>query len=53
MKLSGIRALLLKHGRETTADIDRSDVKREVGAVIRVDVMFTDGTVAYLATETG
>jgi hypothetical protein len=53
MKLSEIRASLLKQGHKTNAEIDRFDVKRAAGAVIGVDVMFTDGTVAYLPTETG
>lgn len=48
MKLSEIRALMLKHGHKTTAEIDRFDVKRAAGSVIGVDVMFTDGTVASL-----
>jgi len=53
MKLSEIRALLTAHGYSTTAELDRVDVKRAAGAVIGVDIMFTDGTVAYLPTETG
>lgn len=53
MKLSDLRALLKEHGHRTTAEIDRFDVKRAAGAVIGVDVMFTDGTVAYLAVEPG
>lgn len=53
MKLTEIRALLKAHGYNTTAPLDRFDVKRAVGEVIGVDVMFTDGTVAYLPIETG
>ena len=51
MKLSAIRALLKLHGHKTTAEIDRFDVKRAAGVVIGVDIMFTDGTVAYLSVE--
>lgn len=51
MKFSEIRALLLKNGHRTTAEIDRFDVKRAAGAVIGVDIMFSDGTVAYLPVE--
>ncbi len=53
MKLSDIRALLKQHGYNTTAEIDRFDVKRAAGAVIGVDLMLSDGTVTYLPTETG
>lgn len=53
MKLSEVRALLTAHDYPTTAELDRVDVKRAAGAVIGVDIMFTDGTVAYLPTETG
>jgi hypothetical protein len=51
VKLSQIRALLDARGYPTTAEIDRFDVKRAAGALIGVDVMFTDGTVAYLPVE--
>lgn len=51
MKLSEIRALMLKHGYKTNAAIDRVDVKRAAGAVIGVDLMLSDGTVAYLPVE--
>jgi len=51
VKLSEIRALLLKHGHKTTAEIDRFDVKRAAGAVIGVDLMLADGTVTYLPVE--
>lgn len=51
MKPSEIRALLLKHGHKATAEIDRFDVKRADGAVIGVDLMLSNGTVAYLAVE--
>ncbi len=51
MKLSEIRALLKANGYTTTAQLDRFDVKRAAGAVIGVDVMFTDGTVAYLPVD--
>jgi len=48
MKLSEIRALLKQHGHKTTAEIDRVDVKKAFGTPTGVDVMFTDGTVAFL-----
>ncbi|UXZ57076.1 hypothetical protein [Curtobacterium sp. Arg-1] len=51
MKLSEIRALLKANGYKTTAEVDRFDVKRTAGKVIGVDVMLTDGTVAYLPVE--
>lgn len=51
MKLSAIRALLKQHGHRTTAEIDRFDVKRAAGDIIGVDVMLTDGTIAYLTVE--
>lgn len=51
MTLATIRALLKTHGYKTTAEIDRFDVKRAAGEVIGVDVMLTDGTVAYLPVE--
>ncbi|MCM3521767.1 hypothetical protein [Curtobacterium sp. P97] len=51
MKLSAIRALLKQHGHKTTAEIDRFDVKRAAGEVIGVDVMLTDGTLAYLPVD--
>ena len=51
MTLTELRALLKAHGYKTTAAIDRVDVKREHGAVVGADVMFTDGTVAYLPVE--
>lgn len=53
MTLRAIRALIKARGYRTAAEIDRFDVKRAVGEVIGVDVMFTDGTVAYLPIETG
>lgn len=53
MTLSEIRKLLIAAGYKTTAEIDRFDVKRAAGAVIGVDIMFSDGNVAYLPTETG
>lgn len=53
MKLSEIRALLKANGHATTARLDRVDVKRAAGEIIGVDVMLTDGTVAYLSVETG
>lgn len=49
MKLSEIRVLLKQHGYETTTEIDRFDVKRAAGDIIGVDVMLTDGMVAYLS----
>ena len=51
MTFSELRALLKAHGYKTTAAIDRFDVKREHGAIVGADVMFTDGTVAYLPVE--
>ena len=48
MKLSEIRALLKQHGHKTTAEIDRVDVKKAFGTPTGVDVMFTNGTVAFL-----
>lgn len=51
MRVCAIRALLKQHGHKTTAEIDRFDVKRAAGVIIGVDVMFTDGTVAYLPVE--
>lgn len=53
MKLSQLRALLKQHGWKTTAEIDRFDLKRAAGVIIGVDVMFSDGNVAYLAVEAG
>jgi hypothetical protein len=49
--LTQIRALLKANGYKTTAEVDRVDVKREHGAVIGIDVMFTDGEVARLPVE--
>lgn len=49
MTLTELRALLKANGHKTTAAIDRADVKRDHGVVVGVDVMFSDGTVAYLA----
>jgi hypothetical protein len=51
VKLCDIRSLLKANCITTTAEIDRFDVKRAAGSVIGVDVMFTDGTVAYLPVE--
>jgi hypothetical protein len=51
--LTQIRALLKQHGYKSTAELDRFDVKRIAGQVIGVDVMLTDGTVAYVPVETG
>ncbi len=51
MKLAKIRALLTAHGHKTTAEIDRFDVKRSAGTIVGVDVMFSDGNVAYLPVE--
>ncbi len=51
MTFSEIRALLLKLGHKATTEIDRFDVKRAAGAVIGVDVMFTEGTVTFLPVE--
>lgn len=51
MKLSEIRALLKANGYITTSQLDRIDVKRAAGVIIGVDVMFTDGNVAYLPVE--
>jgi hypothetical protein len=48
VKLSHIRALLKQHGYKTTAEVDRVDVKRAFGKVTGVDVMLTDGSVAFL-----
>ena len=48
MTLTRIRALLKQHGHKTTAEIDRIDVKRAFGVPTGIDVMFTDGTVAFL-----
>lgn len=51
MTLTELRALLKAAGHKTTVAIDRFDVKRDHGATVGVDVMFTDGTVAYLPVE--
>lgn len=51
MTLTEIRALLRARGYKSTVAIDRFDVKRDHGAVTGVEVMFTDGTVAYLSVE--
>lgn len=51
MKLSEIRALMLKHGHKTTAEIDRFDVKRAADAVIGVDLMLSDGTATCTPME--
>lgn len=51
MKLSELRALLKQHGYKTTAEVDRFDVKRAAGQITGVDVMLTDGTIAYLPVE--
>ncbi|MBF4628909.1 hypothetical protein [Curtobacterium flaccumfaciens] len=48
MTLTKIRALLSAHGYKTNAELDRVDVKRDLGAVTGVEVMFTDGRVAFL-----
>ncbi|MBO9039864.1 MULTISPECIES: hypothetical protein [Curtobacterium] len=51
MTLARIRALLKQHGHKRTAEIDRIDVKRALGAVTGVDVMFPDGAVVFLPVE--
>ncbi|NII42125.1 hypothetical protein E9228_002783 [Curtobacterium flaccumfaciens] len=51
MNLSDLRALLIAHAYEPTTKLDRIDIKRAFGEVTGVDVMFTDGTVAFLAAE--
>jgi hypothetical protein len=51
VKLSQVRALLKKHGHKTTTEIDRFDVKRAFGKVTGVDVMLTDGTIAFLIVD--
>lgn len=51
MTLTELRALLKAHGYKTTAAIDRAGVKREHGVIVGVDVMFTDGTLAYLPVD--
>lgn len=53
MTLIELRALIKAHDYKTTAEIDRFDVKRAAGVIIGVDVMFSDGTVAYLPVEAG
>lgn len=53
MKLYAICALLRRHGQKATVEIDRFDIKRAAGDIIGVDVMLTDGTVAYLSVEAG
>lgn len=53
MKLSDLRALLKRAGIKTTESIDRLDVKYHAGQPVGVDLMLTDGTVAYLPVETG
>ncbi|ROP65647.1 hypothetical protein [Curtobacterium sp. ZW137] len=53
MTLSEIRALLRAHGYKPADELDRFDVKRAACAVIGVDVMLTDGAVAYLPVEAG
>lgn len=51
MKLSAIRALLKRAGIKTTASVDRLDVKYLHGKPIGLDVMLTDGTVAYISVD--
>lgn len=51
MNLTELRALLIAHAYEPTTNLDRIDIKRAFGEVTGADVMFTDGTVAFLAAE--
>jgi hypothetical protein len=51
MNLAQLRALLIENAYEPDVDIDRIDVKRKYDEVTGADVMFTDGTVAFLATD--
>lgn len=48
MNLTELRALLIANAIEPSSSIDRIDVKRAYGDVTGVDLMLTDGTVAYL-----
>ena len=50
MTLTEIRTLLKAASYKITVKVDRFDVKRAAGEII-VDVMFTDGSVAYLPVE--
>lgn len=51
MTLTMLHALLKAHGHRNAAAIDRAGVKREHVATVGVDVMFTHGTLAYLAVD--
>lgn len=48
MTIQQLIALLDRHGYLSDTAIDRFDVKRAAGEIIGADIMFTDGTVAYL-----
>lgn len=50
MTLTEVRAHLKAHGYKAP-QLDRFDVKRAAGQIIGIDVMFTDGAVAYLPVE--
>jgi hypothetical protein len=43
--------LLIANAIEPSSNIDRIDVKRAYGDVAGVDIMLTDGTVAYLPLD--
>jgi hypothetical protein len=49
--LTQLRSLLKAAGYKTTVEVDRFDVKRAAGQIVGVDVMLTDGTVAYLEAK--
>lgn len=48
MKLSEIRAALKDAGYQANASVDRISVKYEHGKVAGIDVMLTDGGLAYI-----
>jgi hypothetical protein len=51
VKLSAIRALLIRAGIKTTTPIDRISVKYEHGTAVGIDVMLTTGGVEYIPVE--
>lgn len=49
MNLAKIRALIKSAGYKTTDAVDRVSIRYDYGKPIGIDVMFTSGTVDYIA----
>jgi hypothetical protein len=51
VKLSEIRAALIRGGIKTTTPLDRISVKYEHGTAVGIDVMLTTGGVEYIPVK--